>query len=160
MPESFNEEAEAIKLAFANSMEKWNNVYFYSYNQDGSVTKNKIIEIVETTKGNQNLTIYPREGRNGVAGADWGDDYTPIQSEPVAHFHYSNWKIYVNIEWFYQNTNTSLTTANVNRARTGAHEIGHMLGLYDVGNYCRSSNPNSLHHHELLMGSAIESIGS
>ena len=49
--------AQQIKAAYANSMKKWNNVYFYSHNSDGSITKNKIINIVEGTADNHNLIM-------------------------------------------------------------------------------------------------------
>ena len=37
-PEALGNE---IKALYATSMKKWNNVYFYSYNTDGTITKNK-----------------------------------------------------------------------------------------------------------------------
>lgn len=40
--------ANDIKNTYANSMKKWNNVYFYSYDDStGLITKNKIINVVE-----------------------------------------------------------------------------------------------------------------
>ncbi len=41
------EEANSIKEAFANSMKKWNNIYYYSYDANGNRVANKIINIVE-----------------------------------------------------------------------------------------------------------------
>lgn len=38
--------ANEIKNAFVNSMKQWNDVYFYSYNSNGTRNKNKIIDIV------------------------------------------------------------------------------------------------------------------
>ena len=40
-----NEVAAAIKDAYASSMKKWNNVYFYSYDSEGRVVKRRIINI-------------------------------------------------------------------------------------------------------------------
>ena len=51
--------AQEIKNAYAESMKKWNNVYFYSYNYNGTVKKCKLIEVVEGTAFDHNLTIYP-----------------------------------------------------------------------------------------------------
>ena len=52
-------------------MKKWNNVYFYSYNAYGTLIKNKVINIVEGTESDHNLTIYPvtGEGRFAATGS-------------------------------------------------------------------------------------------
>lgn len=39
--------AEEIKNAFANSMMKWNNVVYYSYDSTGNIQSHNIINIVE-----------------------------------------------------------------------------------------------------------------
>lgn len=39
--------ADMMKIAYANSIEQWNNVYFYSYDLSGKITKNKLINVVE-----------------------------------------------------------------------------------------------------------------
>ena len=51
--------AEQVKNAYAISMKKWNNVYFYSHGSDDIVSKHKIINIVEGTPEDHNLIIYP-----------------------------------------------------------------------------------------------------
>jgi len=40
-------------------MKKWNNVYFYSYDASENVIKNKIINVVEGTEEDHNLSIFP-----------------------------------------------------------------------------------------------------
>ena len=45
----------AIKTAYTNSMEKWNNVYFYYYDNSGNVTKMKVINVVAGTKEDSNV---------------------------------------------------------------------------------------------------------
>ena len=51
--------ANEIKSAYANSMKKWNNVYFYAENSFGNLVKRKIISVEAGTATNHNLTIYP-----------------------------------------------------------------------------------------------------
>lgn len=46
--------AQEIKNAYAESMKKWNNVYFYSFNSSGDLVKHKIINIVEGTEADHN----------------------------------------------------------------------------------------------------------
>lgn len=41
---------EEIKTAFVNSMKKWNDIYYYSYDSNGNRIKNKIINIIEGTQ--------------------------------------------------------------------------------------------------------------
>ena len=51
--------AKEIKEAYANSMKKWNDIYYYSYDSGGNRTKNKIINIVESESSKADITIYP-----------------------------------------------------------------------------------------------------
>ena len=175
---------EEIKDAYANSMKKWNNVYFYSDGADGVVTKHKVIYVVEGTESDHNLSIYPASsielGEKTIANAAPVEvDVEVIEEGSVAHKHYSEWKMNVNIDYFYEhwiyiadgNLVTNLADAkviyyamvNAVKEQTGAHELGHVLGLRDVDyqyeNGNRLCNPvgnsddaNSEHHRELLMG--------
>ena len=52
---------------YKTSMEKWNNIYFFNYVNDGSIIKRKMINIVEGTKEDHNLIIYLSDGE----GKDW-----------------------------------------------------------------------------------------
>ncbi len=56
-------DAQEIKDAYANSMKKWNNIYFYSYNIYGTLEKHKVINIIEGTESDHNLIIYPTHGQ-------------------------------------------------------------------------------------------------
>ena len=143
--------AEEIQTAVVNSMKKWANVYFYSYNPDGSITKNKVINIVEGTEQDHNLLIYPETGKKRIGAAYWGGSKNTVESGTVTHAHFSEWYIWVNVDYFDHNKQ-SYSTINMVKERLGAHEFGHVLGLYDVDNCCSATNTNSAHHEEILMG--------
>ncbi len=146
--------ANEIKTAYANSMKKWNNVYFYSYDADGHVVKNKIINIVEGTESDHNLVIYPFYKENSFAATDIVEEdglVSTIESGTITHYHASKWYMLVCVNSFYVNGNLTTDYVDVLRARTGAHEIGHMLGLYDIDKYGSAGNAID-HHHEILMG--------
>lgn len=61
------EQANELKEGFANSLKKWNNVYFYSHGSSGNIVKNKIINVVEGTETDHNLSIYPEDGNASFA---------------------------------------------------------------------------------------------
>ncbi len=145
--------AQQIKAAYANSMKKWNNVYFYSYNPDGSIAKNKIINIVEGTADNHNLIIYPDTTISAIASTGTLGDAVTLSTETITHKHYAKWYMRVNIDYFYVGSSYPPAYVLFAQKMTGAHEIGHVLGLRDVdyGNIC-NSDANSDHHQEILMG--------
>ena len=154
-------EAQGVKDAFVNSMKKWNNVYFYSYDDAGNIVKNKIINIVEGTAERHNLSIYP-DVSDGVF-AETFEEGTPTTVETVydvdlgqniTHAHYSEWRIVLYVNEFLYGRERSSDEVYYIREGTGAHEIAHILGLYDldVENVCRSYTTNEDHHHEVLMG--------
>ena len=143
-------EAEEIKNAYANSMKKWNNVYFYSYNFDGTVTKNKVINVVEGSLAESNIIIYPDKGTNNIATTGVVSSSREIISTgDIKHYHYSKWKMTLYVDKFHVDN----TNANIARERTGAHELGHVLGLRDIDsdNLCNTPLEGE-HHNELLMG--------
>ena len=146
--------AQEIKSALADSMEKWNNVYFYSYNSDGTITKKKIVNVVEGTETDHNLLVYPviLLGIN-IADVSPLVDEESIESGAIRHNHYSKWMMRVEVEHFYVNDKYDEEYVNTVRERTGAHEIGHILGLRDIdsSNLCHA-DAEAQHHHELLMG--------
>ena len=145
--------AQQIKTAYENSMKKWNNVYFYSYNPDGSITKNKVINVVEGTADNHNLIIYPDITITSIASTGTLGDAVTLSTETITHKHYANWYMRVNINYFYFGGSYSNAYVSTVQQRTGAHELGHVLGLRDVDyeNICNSDG-NSDHHQEVLMG--------
>ena len=148
---------ELIKSAFANSLEKWNNIYFYSYNFDGTITKNKLINIEEATQDTANITIRPNTSIGAVAKAiPRGGSHM----EETGHMHHSTWIILVNIDAFCTGTSYAtmdgITGAHIawNNEYAGAHEMGHVLGLADLDSAscaCYSNNAG-YHHGEVLMG--------
>ena len=157
--------ANEIKEAYANSMKKWNNVYYYSYDDYGNRICNKVINVVEGTKSDHNLVIYPIHYRDADYQANVNAEVLSyniqeIQSTPY-HFHCTNWYMNVNVIEFFTHSSIeedsqvlvdSLVYSDMirNRERVGMHEIGHVLGLRDVDSECQTSILD--HHEELLMG--------
>lgn len=140
-------------------MKKWNDVYFYSYDENGTKKTNKIINIIEGTESDHNLTIYLIEN-----GSTFNNNkfYSPAMTYQIApsiqintndsniiHTHYSNWHMHVNLQYFYEDGNVQTSSIKFARDSMGAHELGHILGLKDIDVYCPNS---SYHHEELLMG--------
>ena len=146
------EVAKEIKNAFVNSMKKWNNIYCYSYSEDGTKSVRKIIDIVEGSKDDYNIIIYPAI-LDAIASTNIKDDgvYNPdiedYSEVGVHHKHYDKWVMYVNVRSFYKDNELVESVAE----RTGAHEMGHVLGLFDVDVECNFPL-NDNHHQELLMG--------
>ena len=92
---------ENIKAIYAASMEKWNNVYFYSYNDDGTITKNKLINVVETIQDDATITIYPAttlELGNIAAQVVPTGNIWQIEDNPINHYHAPTWRMDVNID--------------------------------------------------------------
>ena len=151
---------EIIKTSYANSMKKWNNVYFYSYNSDGSINKKKIINIIAGTATDNNLTIYPTTGNSGIIASTttwlYSDDLVPDPASSK-HYHCADWIMEVNIDYFYENGSITAEIVDFVRERNGAHELGHMLGLLDAdySKICGSTLDDD-HHYELLMGYGAE----
>ena len=150
------EEVEVIKNAYSSSMKKWNNVYYYSHGSNGVIEKHKIINIVEGTEFDHNLSIFP-----GYTTSSTVASTAPIEEgkeilqiiDGVTHKHYTEWKMIVYVNRFFANGAYPEVYVRVNRERTGAHEIGHILGLRDIDtDYLCGSSSNEEHHYELLMG--------
>ncbi len=134
--------AQEIKNAYADSMRKWNNVYFYTYNSDGTVIKNKLINIVPGTENDYNLIIYPT--RNSIAFASTGmagNAENIVDKNGTTHCHYSQWTMTVDVGDFYVNGSGTADEVEIIRERTGAHEMGHILGLLDVKIYVMQHQP-------------------
>ena len=93
------EEATELKTSFANSMQKWNNVYFYSYDDTGNIIKNKIINIVEGSYYDHNLIIYPSSADIVIAATACLESET-IETTPQNHIHGSYWMMEVCVIYF------------------------------------------------------------
>lgn len=148
--------AEYIKGAYVNSMKKWNNVYFYRYKTNGEYEKKKIINIVEGTENDHNLIIYPSNIIDAVANTYQYDansyELVGNRFDKSGHRHYNEWKMIIKIDFFYSSDINYNEQNNVElfRERTGAHELGHVLGLGDLDAFC--DNGTAYHHEETLMG--------
>ncbi|MBQ7343592.1 MAG: hypothetical protein IJW53_02370 [Clostridia bacterium] len=150
--------AEEIKTCYANSMEKWNNVYFYSYDSNDNIVKNKVINIVEGNSTDNNLVIYPYyENSTTFANTRYDEENVEnieiFEDEKIEHNHISEWYMNVNLYLFYLHGNVTEDMVNNARNKTGAHEIGHILGLRDIDAVptC-GAGADYEHHEELLMG--------
>lgn len=139
-----------IKEAYTNSMKKWNYVYFYTYNAEG-IVKKKLINIEEGTATDHNLTIYLTDNMSEIASTNCDNEVT-IETGDYFHYHSNNWYMRVNVNCFYVHGN-DYTAEYVEcvRERTGAHELGHVLGLKDLEYDCFAQTIEQ-HHYELLMG--------
>ncbi len=165
--------ANRIKSVYAESMEKWNDVYYYSYDSGGNRVANKIITVTEGTATDHNVKIYPtsQQGESIASTVIRSDvDYWDVLAHN--HAHIPTYEMIVNINDFYEATEgitpDTETIGIIIRENTGAHEIGHMLGLADLDGWCTiectcdictdndSSNDEDCtykgHHEEALMG--------
>lgn len=143
-----------------SSFEKWNNVYFYRYLSNGSVEKKKLINIEEGTLEDHNVSVFPYIHNDQYGKLEPSEEYEWSQVE-ANHKHYSHFNIYINVDIFnYENPNglvTSQEDLQTALERTGAHEMGHVLGLKDVDKYCSSASTHKYYHHqEILMGYSRE----
>ncbi len=146
------EVANEIKTSYANSMKKWNNVYFYTYDSSGNVVKKKIINVTEGNALNHNLSIFPNsEYGETIAYTAVDDAKNIIENEPIEHNHYNKFKMNVMVNYFYEHDTLTANEADTIKERTGAHELGHTLGLLDVDLYCSAADSTD-HHNEILMG--------
>ncbi len=158
---------EQIQSVLVESMQKWNNVYYYSYDAYGNKTAHKIITVTEGDFSNHNLIIEPAITTEFVARtifsrASW--EYIYIQDY---HHHSSFYTMQLSIndayESVYQISPETEAELAILRENTGAHEIGHILGLGDLDTLCESAcdcnecndGDNEVckgHHEETLMG--------
>ena len=138
---------------YIESMKKWNNVWYYVLNSNGLYEKRKLVNIVAGTENDHNLIIYPIISGGAIA-ATW-----PISSmisansvNSIIHSHYNEWAMEVNIIEM-----SRMSSAELNNilSRTGAHEIGHVLGLRDIDGL-ENVDYSNYHHEEILMGYSKE----
>ena len=121
-----------------------------SYDENGNRIANKIINVVEGTYQDHNLVIYPTHNQTFSAQTFYSDVNIPgieMNDKQIAHFHCDNWWMEVNIDSFKE----GYPDYDVYREKTGEHELGHILGIFDVDKHCAWSSEIE-HHEELLMG--------
>ncbi|MBR3845718.1 MAG: hypothetical protein IKM40_04010, partial [Clostridia bacterium] len=144
--------ATEIKEAYATSMKQWNNVHYYTYDENGTRVSNKVIHIEEGTAEDCNIRIYPAEidayasvGPSlNINDADYSEEIEYVNG--THHYHHEKWVMYVDVSSFYGQEDSEIVLA-----RTGAHEVGHILGLLDIDLQC-DFEVNDRHHQECLMG--------
>ena len=145
--------ANTVKEKFEESMKKWNNVYIYCIDNNGLLTKKRLINIIEGTSQDYNLIVaplnsiaykntYPALGIPNayIATIDSGN-CVPSFIE-YEHRHHNEYVIRVDVLNVYRFREDAYL-------RTGAHEIGHMFGLDDTE---KCGATNIVHHEETLMG--------
>ena len=150
-----------IKEAYENSMLKWNDVLFYKKNGN-LYEKHNIIKLVNydslTDKQGvtPNIFIYPYYSTGDfTAQTSWIYDTEVVndkhKTNGVWHRHFTQFNMEVNL--YFLNNN------EVFKNRTGAHELGHVLGLFDIDTVENPNQSSSYHHEEILMGYAKNSNG-
>lgn len=144
-----------VKTKFENSMLKWNNVFYYKLNSEGFYEKHRIINLVnfdslEDKSGiTPHILIYPYYSTGDFSAETSWNYSSEITSDTktsngIKHKHFTQFRMQVNT--YFLSTSTALQN------RTGAHELGHVLGLFDIDT---TENPNQsslFHHEEILMG--------
>jgi len=145
-------EVNDIKESYAESMKKWNDVYYYSYDENGNMTLHKVINVMEgADEESSNLIIYPTHNDSSFMArafySDWATLPLEINGKMTTHCHYDRWWMEVNIDYFKSSSSSSVYC----KEAAGAHELGHILGIYDVDECCSSSHL-AAHHEELIMG--------
>ena len=164
-----------IQAVYAQSMEKWNDLYYYSYNNDGERISNKVITVkYEENPEKANLIIYPNysDDNNVASTTFYSTNNVDSVEQTQFHYHANKYKTNLHLKVFYESiyhvTNENEEAMLVLRENTGAHEIGHLLGLADLDVWCKVEctcdmctdsnldNDNSCiyqgHHEEAIMG--------
>ncbi len=152
------EKAAWIKAYIRKGIEKWNDVYFYSYNASGVATRTKLVNIVEGTANDYNVIIYP----TGFVYFGHTEGIPQSADDTYVQRHYNQFKMLISLYYFidgannyrYNGTERDLSFAEQVKAleRVAAHEFGHVLGLRDMDSTSAEDNP---HHQEVLMGYAV-----
>ncbi len=151
------EMSNLILNSFRLSMEKWNNIAVYKLNSNGIYEKNKIVYLVEGTVTDHNLIIYPSTKMNSAARTKPTSDAIEVTSvDGTTHNHYTKWQMEINAIYISSFSNEK---RNLILSRTGAHEIGHILGLRDIDSI-ENKNDGYYHHEEILMGYEQDSMVS
>jgi len=140
-----------IITEYRESMEKWNNVWYYVLNAEGLYEKRKLVNIVAGTENDHNLIIYPIT-YSGAIASTWptSDPIRANSINSINHEHYTEWAMNVDISSIARLSSTKLNNI---LSRTGAHEIGHVLGLRDIDGI-ENTDDSNYHHEEILMGYA------
>ena len=143
-------EAIDLKNKYSDSMERWNNIYIYSIDNNNYAIKRKLVNIIEGTANDNNIIIYPTNSTYSVADTiyfdDDEDDTIIFTHNNHEHYHYEHYNMRVNIKEYKKAINKWGT---VYHNRVGAHEMGHVMGLDDLD---KDDHSKIQHHEEALMG--------
>ena len=165
---------QSIQNCFVNSMKRWNDVYYYSYDDNNNRIKNKIITVKQGTQYDNNVVIYPKFDKTGSLAGTKETNMSDFILVGAFHSHVPHHTIRVNVYDFYQivthNPKMSEVQIEIYSQNTGAHEIGHVLGLADLDAWdcacqCIYCTDNDIenddectykgHHEEALMGYGV-----
>ncbi len=144
-----------VKTKFEQSMLKWNNVYYYKKTADGLYEKHKIINLVNydslTDKSGitPHILIHPYYGESDFVAYVTTVNESEVESDTqvfndIKHKHFTQFRMVVNIG--------HINNSTILKDRTGAHELGHVLGLFDIDKIENTNEVSMNHHEELLMG--------
>lgn len=148
-----NEQIREFQQGLIYSMKKWNNIYFYIDNEN-YYEKRRLVNIVEGTETDNNLVIYPTIDKD-IAGTSQHPFYIhlneEVENENIKHIHTSKWMMEISIDVIKKYFKDEKLKNKV-LERLGAHELGHILGLYDIDIVENNANTEKYHHEENLMG--------
>ena len=133
---------------FETSILKWNNTYFYKKTSGNVIEKKKLVNLISGSSGDCDLIIRPSNDSTyyGICGSSSNSLIDTLNG--VYHYHSSNW--YINFSLYFHQTLSESSEYVLNR--TGAHELGHVLGLKDIDSCENGDDYGEYHHEELLMG--------
>ena len=159
---------QQIQSIISISMKMWNNIYYYSYENNERIKSNKVINVVHGNANNCNIIITPSSS-DTVAAIRPGDPSTLQSATGYKHYHQPDFEMQIGIGAFFdilENPNTKNTAKSAAyKSNAGAHEIGHVLGLADLDEWdcrctCEANTDDDKdtkcthlgHHEEALMG--------
>lgn len=147
-------------------MLRWSSTYIYETDENGITHANRLIELInvddleDPTSVEVNLTVNvsPDIPSFGCGSCSFIESSEVILDRKtygnVTHKHFTKYEI-----WVYPNNCDPSEPHRVDDLLgTGAHEVGHMLGLMDI-DYNECSSLYDFHHQELLMGYTDYNIG-
>ena len=153
---------EQIQEIFSNSMKKWNNIYYYVYDEAENMYAKRIITVSEGTMNDHNVIIYPKTEGSIASIMDCDVLYQEFVEE--YHFHCPLYYMYIGLSQCFDMINTPDAAKSIAFCEnSGAHEMGHILGLTDLDAWdCTCQCDNCMdgdinndclgHHEEALMG--------
>lgn len=113
--------ANEIKQTYIESMKKWNDVYYYSYEEYGNIIENKIINITEASNQSEsNLDIFPcymQEGDYIACVMQNSYPETIHDTVNISHYHCNKWNMNVNIYYFVESFYNNINGVEINKQK-------------------------------------------